>query len=106
MKVNSPVSNNIPSTQPDGLKRADKSAKTERANQIDKLAKEQSSVGPASAEISSRGKEMSKAAAIAAATPDVREDRIAELKKRIASGEYNIDADAVADKMMNEHMSM
>lgn len=106
MKVNTSVNSNIQSTQTEGLKKAEKSAKTERASQIEKLAKEQGSVSPAGAEISTRGKEMAKAAAVARATPDVREDRIAELKKRIAAGEYKVDAEAVADKMMNEHMSM
>lgn len=106
MKVNSSVSSNIQGTQTESLKKAEKSAKTERASQIEKLSKEQNASAPAAAEISSRGKEMAKASAIASATPDVREDRIAELKKRIAAGEYKVDTDAIADKMIGEHASM
>ena len=106
MKVNSSVSSNVQGTQTESLKKAEKSAKTDRATQIEKLSKEQNSGAPASAEISARGKEMAKAAAIASATPDVREDRISEIKKRIAAGEYNVDSDAIADKMIGEHAAM
>ena len=55
------------------------------------------------AEISGKAKDFAKAHSIAAATPDVREDRIAELKKRIAAGEYKIDSEKVAEKMLSEH---
>ena len=41
----------------------------------------------------------------AAHTPaDVHEDRIAELKKKIADGKYEVDANKLADKMVSEHM--
>ena len=56
-------------------------------------------------EISAKAKEFSKAYAAAATAPDVREDKIADLKKRIADGSYKIDNDAVADKMISEHMA-
>ena len=42
-----------------------------------------------------------------AATPDmntVREDRVAELQGLIDSGKYNVDAAAVADRLVDEHM--
>ena len=38
---------------------------------------------------------------IIAAAPDVREDRVAELKAKIDSGNYRMDADAVADKLVD-----
>jgi len=41
---------------------------------------------------------------VAKSAPDVREDRIAELKKRIAEGKYEVDANKLADKMVSEHM--
>ncbi len=106
MKINQSVSSNIPSTQTEGLKKAEQSAKTERASQVEKLAKQQGSSAPVAPQISSRGKEMAKAAAIASGAPDVREDRIAEIKKRLAAGEYKIDSDAIAEKMISEHGGM
>ncbi len=38
---------------------------------------------------------------IIASEPDVREDKVAELKERIESGKYEIDHQAVADKMVD-----
>lgn len=43
-----------------------------------------------------------KAFAIAEATSPIREDRVAELKKRIQSGQYQIDAGKIADGMLTE----
>jgi negative regulator of flagellin synthesis FlgM len=56
-------------------------------------------------EISTKGKDFSKAKAVAANAPDVREEKIAELKKRIAGGKYEVDANKVASKMVDEHLS-
>lgn len=41
-----------------------------------------------------------RAADIVARTPDVREDRVAELKRRIEAGEYRVDAEAVAARLL------
>ena len=37
--------------------------------------------------------------------PDVREDRVAELKQRIARGEYDVPADVLARKMLKRDFS-
>lgn len=58
----------------------------------------------ASSEISARGKEFAKAKAIAESVPDIREERIAKLKEKIAAGKYKVDADKLAEKMVDEHM--
>jgi len=58
----------------------------------------------AKADISPRGREMAYAKEVAQAAPDVREEKIAELKRRIAAGQYNVDPDAVADRLVNEHI--
>lgn len=56
--------------------------------------------------LSDKAKEMSearqKALEIARNTPDIREDKIANLKKRIEAGEYKVDAGQIADGMMRE----
>ncbi len=56
--------------------------------------------------LSSRAKEMAesrkKAMEIAKNTPDIREDRVADLKKRIEAGEYKVDAGNIADGMLRE----
>ena len=51
-------------------------------------------------EISGRSREMAKAAETLTATPDIREQRVAEIKQRIANHEYKVDADQVAHRMI------
>jgi negative regulator of flagellin synthesis FlgM len=38
--------------------------------------------------------------------PDVRQDKIEEIKKKIESGEYKIDGEAVAKKMFERHQDI
>lgn len=49
-----------------------------------------------------RGAEQKKAFDIAKNTPDVREDRVAELKAKIQAGTYEIDSGKIADGMLRE----
>jgi len=51
--------------------------------------------------LSTASKEAQTASEIIASEPDVREDKVAELRKRIESGNYTIDNKAVADKIVN-----
>ena len=81
-------------------KRTDRGEKTEKA---DESAKSSSSPG-AKAEISAKSREFSQAKAIATQTPDIREDRVADLKKRISEGTYKINEDEIADRMVDEHI--
>lgn len=64
------------------------------------------SSGGARAEISAKGREFAAAKAVADGAPDVREEKIAELKRKIAAGQYKVDADAVADRMVDDHIRM
>lgn len=51
-------------------------------------------------EISGRSREMAKAHEAVAATPDVRQQKVEEIKASIANGQYEVDADQVAQKMI------
>ena len=51
-------------------------------------------------EISGRSKEMAKAAEALDSTPEVRQNKVDEIKNRIESDEYQVDADKVAQKMI------
>jgi len=51
--------------------------------------------------LSTASKEVQTAKEIIASEPEVREDKVAELKARIESGNYTIDNKAVADKMVD-----
>ncbi len=50
----------------------------------------------------SKAEAYQKALDIAKSTPDIREDRVAELKKQIADGTYKPDAGRIADGMLHE----
>jgi negative regulator of flagellin synthesis FlgM len=62
--------------------------------------------GSANAEISSRAKDMAKAKQVAADTPDVREAKIAALREQIQNKKYNVSADAIADKLVDDHIRL
>ena len=50
----------------------------------------------------SKAEAYQKALKIARDTPDIREDRVAELKKQIAEGNYKPDPGKIADGMLRE----
>ena len=54
--------------------------------------------------LSTASKEAQMAKKIVASEPDMRQDKIAELKQRIESGNYAVDHKAVADKMVDSFM--
>ncbi len=60
----------------------------------------------ANADISSKAKDMAKAKQVASDAPDVREAKIAALKEQIQNKKYNVGADAIADKLVDDHLSM
>ncbi len=51
--------------------------------------------------LSTASKEAQTAREVIASEPDVREDKVAELKERIESGNYTVDNKAVADKIVD-----
>ena len=55
-------------------------------------------------EISQKAKHLAQAKRVADSAPDVRMDKVNELKERISKGEYRVSPEALADKMINEHL--
>jgi negative regulator of flagellin synthesis FlgM len=51
--------------------------------------------------LSTASKDVQTANEVIASEPEVREDKVAELKAKIESGNYTIDNQAVADKMVD-----
>lgn len=88
--------------------------KTDKADLIAKLKakREQAGKGGVSGandyglDVSQKAREIAQARAkavdIARNTPDVREDRVAELKKKIQDGTYQVEPEKIADGMMRE----
>jgi negative regulator of flagellin synthesis FlgM len=81
----------------------------EQAKKADKNAAKGATAGTDTnynVDVSGKGQDIARARAkaldIARNTPDVREDRVAALKAKIASGEYQVDSGRIADGMMRE----
>ncbi len=51
-------------------------------------------------ELSTRSKEMQKIYEVLQATPDIRTERVSELKKQIETGNYRVDSGALAEKII------
>jgi negative regulator of flagellin synthesis FlgM len=101
----SPSIQNKPTTSAEtaaaaATKRTEKSAEASKA-----AATRQVDPGATKAEISTKARDFAKAKAVAGEAPDVREQKIADIKARIAAGKYEVNAQAIADRMVDEHLT-
>ena len=55
--------------------------------------------------LSPQARELLKAQQSLASLPDVREDKVAEIRTRLEAGDYRIDSEAIAEKMIREGLS-
>jgi negative regulator of flagellin synthesis FlgM len=53
-------------------------------------------------EVSARGRELAKAQQAVDEAPDVRADKVAEIKQRIEDGTYQVPADVLARKLLGD----
>ncbi len=106
MKVNPSGPNQV--QENNEVSKAKKATKSAGAEEASKAGKSSTSgtTSAVNAEISAKGKEFAKVKEAATKAPDIREQKIAELKKRIAEGKYKIDENAVADRMVEDHLSI
>lgn len=75
----------------------------EKVNQ----AAEPRTVAPSAAEkvdISTLAKDIQKAKAVIAETPDVREERVQELKAQVDKGTYRVDSEKLAQAMVKDSL--
>lgn len=107
MRVN-PNSSSIQNTNTTESQAAKKSEKlkNEAYDARSKGSTASVSNGSANAEISSRAKDMAAAKQAANEAPDVREAKIAALREQIANKKYNVSADAIADRLVDDHLKM
>ena len=107
MRVNQSSSNQVQGTDTKRTGKAGAASETKDTKKADRSGVAGTAPGADAlkSDISTRGKDFARAREVAGGTPDVREDKIAELKKRISEGSYKVDAQAVADRMVNEHMA-
>jgi len=94
-------------------------AKTERAKnsatspadkatpaKLDALSELGKNTDSSRVDVSSRAQEAKRIKELAMATPDVDEAKVAKFRQMIDEGKYNVDAKAVADKLVDEHLAM
>ena len=55
-------------------------------------------------EISERAQLLKKANEIVHQTPEIRKERVEELKAQILAGTYRVDAGSIADKLLEDHL--
>ena len=94
--INYEISKYLPNSRPNATEKIDEKG----------ISNEQKVEGSADQDaivnLSQASKEAQKIEEIIASEPDVREDKVADLKERIESGRYTIDHAKVADKLVNE----
>lgn len=97
-----------PAVQNAEASKTNNAAKTQSAERSKRLTTKEhvSGIEAGKTEFSGRAREMAQAKDVATQAPDVRDERIAELKRRIASGDYKVDAKAIADRMVDDHRGM
>jgi len=55
-------------------------------------------------ELSRKASDINRIRDIVRKTPDIRGERVALLREKIASGNYNVSGQEIADKMLREHL--
>jgi negative regulator of flagellin synthesis FlgM len=73
---------------------------------LDQLGESKSAPGndASRVELSPRAQDAKRIKEIAMQTPDVDEAKVAKFRKMIDEGNYKVDAKAIADKMVDEHL--
>lgn len=74
-----------------------------------KKSKGAGSVGAADSakvELSTRAQDMKRAKELATPSNDIDEAKVARLQALIDSGKYKVDAEAIADRLLDEHSKM
>lgn len=95
--------------------RADKSKKSEAANSASSTVSAKSEKAGAlpfasngesvKVDLSARAKDIQHAKELAMASPDVDQSKVEKFQKLIDEGKYKVDAKAVAEKMLEEHLA-
>lgn len=93
-------SNNMMSGM-DTLEQTSRKRNVEKAGAVQEQAGSSAVTESDAVSISEKGKDVSEMTRILKDMPDVRSEKVAELKARIASGNYNVSGRDIAEKVVN-----
>lgn len=77
-----------------------------RTKKVQKTPSGEKAVATDMLQISSLGKDIQTAKAAVAASPDVREDKVALIKAKMESGSYSVKVEDFAQKLMTKYEEM
>ena len=80
--------------------------KIEKAGDKERQARESSRGDSDSVTLSSRAKTLKELQAAVKDSPDVRSEKVAELRERVESGQYEPDAHTIAQKLLEEERDL
>lgn len=89
----------------DKAKAADKAQVNKGAEAQQRVPVSNAGQGGAAVDISDQAHLMKSAREIVYSTPDIQADKVSDLKRRIKEGSYRVDSEAVADKLVDEHLA-
>lgn len=100
------VGQNLNLTDSSKADKASKAGGAKDAKGIGKLDSDSKKGDPGASkvELSPRAQDMKRIKDIANSTPDIDEAKVAKFQKMIDEGKYKVDAEAVADKMVDDHL--
>jgi negative regulator of flagellin synthesis FlgM len=91
------ISKCLPQSTPNAAEKTDEKHPADEQRAEAKQGPEQDTI----VNLSQASKEAQHIKEIISSEPDIREDKVSELKERIESGRYRIDHDRVADKLVD-----
>ena len=104
MRVSHTGNQSVQGSDVSSTRQSDRARHSRRGESMSEAERYRSGADGVEANISARARELAHAKKIAHDAPDVREEKIAELKRRIAAGQYDVDPHALADRIVNEHI--
>lgn len=79
---------------------------TQKATKSQKAYEASAYAGYDQVEISQTGRDYNIAKQAVAGASDIREDKVAQMKEKIASGSYNVDTEDFASKLLEKYNSI
>ena len=104
MRINPTNSSPVQSSETSGAKKSEKIKSGPYEGKVNEAVSKKTE--SASAEISSKAKDMAQAKQVASDSPDVREAKIAELREKIQNKKYNVSSEQIADRLVDDHIRM